>query len=161
MALNDPHLDPSLGSRRRLGRAVLRACAAIACGAIPGCYNGDALVERARNDALRTRVETVDLGRFDITMPSSVGLHGMTEVQIEPFGRTVRYKLSDTEDLIEERRYALRHAVMLTVRSSELEDFADPNLKRLRDRLLVSVHEALGDDAIDSVGFNHVRFVRH
>lgn len=147
-------------SRPQTAVALTGAAAALLLTAA-GCYDGQVLVDRARHDALRTRIETIDLGKYAVTMPNSHVALGMTEVQVEPFGRTVRYKLDDLGDQIEENEYLLRHAVVMTVRSSEPEDFADPDLKRLRDRLLEAVQDALGNDAIQSIGFNQVRFVRH
>lgn len=142
-------------------RFVLLAAGVLIAPLVGGCYNGEALVDRARNHALRTRIETVSLGKFNVTMPTGSDAYGMTEVQVEPFGRAVRYKIADTEDLIEEHQYLLRHAVVLTVRSSKGEDFADPNLTRLRERLLTAVRESLEDDAISSIGFANIRFVTH
>lgn len=129
--------------------------------AVAGCYDGPTLVDRARNDALKSRIEAVDLGRYEITMPKSNGQHGMTEVQVEPFGRVARYKLANTEDLISENEYRLRHAVVLTIRSSDDEDFAEPDLAELRGRLLSAIHEAMDDRAIESIGFHTIRFIRH
>lgn len=136
----------------------------MACVAAPlltGCYDPQGLVERVRNDAIRTRIEEVDLGKFVITMPRDLGPEGMTEVSFHAFGATARYKREETEELLAEREFLVRHAILLAVRESTPEDFGDPDLANLRQRLLAATNDTLEESPLESVGFYDIRFVRH
>ncbi len=136
-------------------------CCLVGLIATGGCYNGDALVDRVRNDALRNRLEEIDLGRYAITMPRNPDTHETTEVEMQIFGSLARYKQKEVVSLLESKEPELRHGAVVAVRQSTADDFTDPDLTALRTRLLEAVNGIIGEPTVQSVGFHQIRFLRH
>ncbi|MEM6331148.1 MAG: flagellar basal body-associated FliL family protein [Planctomycetota bacterium] len=136
------------------------AIIAVLLAAASGCYNGDALVDRVRNDALRHRLEEIDLGRYSITMPQDMETSETVEVEMHLFGSIARYKQKAVDELLDADQPMLRHRAVMAVRTSGPEDFTDPDLTDLRGRLLEAVNGMLEEPAVQSVGFREIRFVR-
>lgn len=145
-------------TNRRRATSVLLVAAALA--ASTGCYDGAALVDRVRNDALKNRMEEVDLGRYSITMPRDVATTETVEVEMHLYGSLPRYRRAEVEGRIEEQGYRLRHETLMAVRGSPLEDFTDPDLAALRERLLATTNNLLQEQSLQSVGFHEIRFTR-
>lgn len=126
-----------------------------------GCYNGDVLVERVRHDALRHRLEEVDLGHYNVTMPRDEVTTETVEVAMHLFGSLARYRQAEVESRLEEKNYLLRHATLMAIRTSPPEDFTDPDLEKLRRRILDTTNSMLEEPSLQSIGFHEIRFIRH
>ncbi|MEM6799148.1 MAG: hypothetical protein AAF589_06510 [Planctomycetota bacterium] len=126
-----------------------------------GCYNGDALVDRVRNDALRYRLEEVDLGEYRVTMPRNLDTGETVEVAMHLFGSLARYKQPEVEQMMEKDESLLRYRTVVAVRESTHDDFTDPDFLALRGRLLEAVNGLLPEPAVQSVGFRNIRFMRN
>lgn len=144
-------------------RPAARRLALAACLLLPavGCYDGDALVRRVRNDALRDRLEEIDLGWYQITMPRDPRTTETLEVEMHLFGSLARYRQAEVGARLKEKNYLLRHATLMIIRKTNLEDFADPDLTKLRDRIRVVTNQMLDEPSIQTVGFHEIRFMRH
>lgn len=138
-------------------RSFAAACALLG---LTGCYNGDVLVDQVRHDALRHRLEEVDLGRYSLTMPRDPATTATVEVELHLFGSLPRYRQKEVEECLEEKSYRLRHDTLLAIRESAPEDFTDPDLASLRSRLLAVTNSLLDEPSVKSVGFHEVRFTR-
>ncbi|MEM9185474.1 MAG: hypothetical protein AAGB00_03150, partial [Planctomycetota bacterium] len=118
------------------------------------------LVGRVRNDALRHRLEEVDLGRYDITMPRDPFAIETVEIEMHLYGSLPRYRQAEVAEMLEQRSHRLRHDTLIAVRSSSPEDFTDPDLSDLRQRLLAVTNSLLEEPSIQSIGFHQIRFIR-
>ena len=143
--------------RRPALTAALCVAAVLPCA---GCYSGDALVERVRKDALRNRLEEIELGQFTITMPRDPKTSETVEVEMRVFGSLARYKQDEVTERLEEQDYLLRHQTLMAIRESTADDFTDPDLTALRKRLKSIANGLLEEPAIQSVGFHEIRFIR-
>lgn len=135
----------------------LLACAALVCA---GCYDSEALVGRVRNDALRHRLEEVDLGSYAITMPRDPDTAETVEVEMKLFGAIARYKMQKVKQQLAEDDYLLRHRTLMAIRESSPEDFTQPDLTALRTRLLAAANSVFDEPVIQRVGFYEIRFLR-
>lgn len=135
------------------GTAILVA-ALLAC---PGCYDGKALIQRVRSAALRNRLEEVDLGTFRTTMPRDPATNAFAEVELHVFGTTPRYRVQSIEKQLGSDDYRLRHETLVAVRNSTLDDLAEPDLEKIRQRIEQVVNHILDDAPIKSIGFYDVR----
>ncbi len=129
--------------------------------ACAGCYDGEKILQRVRNDAIKTRHEEIDLGEFRVTLPQDPKNNEMTEVVLHVFGSSVRYRLNSIRRRLEAEEFLLRQAVLEAIRNTTNEDLADPRLTLLRERLLAAVNSVLDDKPVESIGFHEVRLVRH
>ncbi|MCO6044006.1 hypothetical protein NG895_08805 [Aeoliella sp. ICT_H6.2] len=131
----------------------------IGCLATAGCYDGKRLVEAARNQAIRTRLDEVDLGEYRTTLPRYDADSSAMEIVVELYGTAIRYKIPDVEKTIEQDDYRLRQAVIIALRRTTAAEIADPHLTTFRERLLTVVNAELGETPIESLGFRTVRFI--
>ena len=60
------------------------------------------------------------------------------------------------EHLVERRRQAIRHHVIVAVRGAESIEFDEPGLNRLARRVLLRLHRALGERVVSGVFFSDV-----
>jgi len=135
------------------GTAIVLA-AVLVC---PGCYDGKALIERVRSAALRNRLEEVDLGTYRTTMPRDPATNAFAEIEIHVFGTAPRYRVQSIEKQLEGDEYRLRHETLMAVRNATLQQLAEPDLTKLRDRIAQVVNNILDDSPIKSIGFYDVR----
>ncbi|QDV76186.1 flagellar basal body-associated FliL family protein [Botrimarina mediterranea] len=146
----------------RLRSSVRLAIVALTLG-VPsvGCFNSEKLVERVRNNAIRTRIDEVKLGQYRVTLPRNPQTGEMAEVDVKVYGETLRYKINEIEDELKSRAPEIEDRTLQVLRETSREELADPNLVTLRERLLTSMNEVLTGAPLKSIGFYQVRFVRH
>lgn len=132
---------------------------ALACLAAPGCYDGDKLVEQVRDTAIRTRLEEVELGAFRTTLPRDTLELSRLEVDLELFGTAVRYKIPEIEEKLEFNAHRLRQSMLVALRETTADETYEPDLERLRKRLLAVVNQYLDETPLKSLGIRHVRFI--
>lgn len=130
-------------------------------GSLSGCYSREALVQRFRNDAMKHRVEEIDLGRFSVTMPRDPTLAETVEIDMHIFGTLARYKRDETEDQLEQDQHLFRHRTLLALRESSSEEFTDPDLVKFREKILAAANSVLEEPTIQSIGFHEVRFMKN
>jgi hypothetical protein len=122
-----------------------------------GCYNGNAIVERARSVALNTRLAEVDLGKYRTTLPRDPQSGMFTELDIHIFGTVPRYRVPDIEKQLKTDEYRLRHETLATLRRTTREELAEPNLSQMRSRIEKVVNSLLEEAPVKSIGFYSVR----
>lgn len=132
---------------------LLLLCLAAACG---GCYDGEALVERARSSALKTRLAEVDFGMYRTSLPRDQKTQTITELKLHIFGTVPRYRVPEIEKRIKADEYRLRHNTLGAVRTTTRDELAEPSLTQLRERIEVVVNEILEDAPVKSIGFYEV-----
>lgn len=134
---------------------------AIVAPMLSGCYDGKALVEDVRRNAIRTRLIEVDLGKFRVTMPRDQRTSVMTEVDLHLYGEAPRYLVSDLEKELEDKQYLVHDRTIMTLRELDPRELVDPDLIALRTQLLDTMNEVLTSTKISSVGFYDMRLIRH
>lgn len=157
--MHAPTSKPS-GHARPLRGAALALCAwASLCAS--GCYNGDALVERARSRAIRTRLEEVDLGKYRITLPPDSARNEMYELRMHFFAHAARHKVSRLLDEVEEKSYLIRDRLLSSIRAMEPEEFEDPELAMVKSSALEAVNGVLEEPLFSSLGLYEFHLSRH
>lgn len=144
--------------RKALRQAALLLVMAVVAST-GGCYNAERLLERARNAAIRTRLEEVPLGHFRTCLPRSVNLGAPMEVELELFVTTKRYRVASIKRRIEVEAPRLRQGLLFAIRQITAEEIADPELTGLRERLWKVTQEVFVDPPVDSLGIRQVRFI--
>jgi hypothetical protein len=145
-------------ARVRRSAAAIGAAALLAAAFVTGgCYDGKAIIERVRSAALRNRLEEVDLGTFRLTMPRDPTTNAFAEVDLHVFGTAPRYRVQSIEKQLKTDGYRLRHETLLAVRDATLDELAEPDLTKLRNRIEQVVNHILDDAPVKSVGFYSVR----
>ncbi len=124
------------------------SCVALA---MPGCYNSDQMIERARNSELATRLEEVDLGTYRVTLPLDETTGARTELVLRLVGTARRYRIGDIEQRIESQRFLLRQRTITAARQTAPEELADPQMTALRERLFAVTNEVLAEHSIDAL----------
>lgn len=144
---------------RRLTAWCIACCAVVSC--FTGCYDTELLIQRARDKAVRSRLEEIDLGTFRVTLPRDPVTSNMTEIDVHMFGKMPHYKISGAEKELEEKAYLLHDRTLAKLRQFNQRDLIDPDLEKLRAELLVTVNSVLDDPSVKEVGFYDMRFIRH
>jgi hypothetical protein len=122
-----------------------------------GCYNGDALLDKARSAAQRTRLAEIDLGTYRTTMPKNEETNSLTELELHMFGTVPRYRVPEIERQLKSEDYRIRHEMIAAVREATLDELAEPNLTQLRARIEKILNAVLEESPVNMVGFYSVR----
>lgn len=146
--------------RRRCGALAPLVGLLCAC-LVSGCYSSAELLQRVRNDAMKNRVEEIDLGRFSITMPRDQTLAETLEIDMHVFGTIARYKREAVELQLAEDEHLFRHRTLMAIRDTTAEDFTDPDLEEFRKKILTAANSVLEEPTIKQIGFHEVRFMRN
>jgi hypothetical protein len=125
-----------------------------------GCYDGKALIEDARSQALRTRLVEVDLGSYCTAMPREPQTSETAELSLHIFGTVPRYRVPEIEKQLEADGYRLRHETLAAVRHATPVELAEPSFDRLRARIEEVVNQNLKEAPVKSIGFYEVRLRR-
>lgn len=124
-----------------------------------GCYDAELLIERARNAAMRARLEEVPLGYFRTNLPREVNAGAPIEVELELFVTTKRYRIPGVKRQLRHESCRLRQAMLAAIRQTTAAEMADPKLKALRGRLAEVAKQVFVDPPIDGLGIRQVRFI--
>jgi hypothetical protein len=122
-------------------------------GISAGCYDSDALIQRARSTALNTRLAEVDLGSFHTTLPRDPDAISLTELKLHIFGTIPRYRVPDVEKKLKAEAHRLRYEMLAAVRKSAPDELAEPSLGRLRQRIESVVNSILEEAPVKTIGF--------
>ena len=154
LAADTPPVVYAPRHRRTLIAAALAA-------SLAGCYSHDSLITKARNKAIRTRIDEVDLGRYQVTMPRDQGNGELTQIEIHLFGETERYKINEIEEDLERFGPRFEDHTIRVLRELQRPILTDPELVGLRESLLTAFNEVLTGSPLKRIGFYDVRFIRH
>jgi hypothetical protein len=118
-----------------------------------GCYQSEALINKARSASQRTRLAEVDLGTYHTTMPTDPETNSLTELTLHLFGTVPRYRVPMIERQLQSDEYRIRHEMIAAVREATVDELAEPNLAQLRTRLEKVINKILTESPVDSIGF--------
>ncbi len=146
----------------RQPKKIAPACLLLVASVVvcTGCYNGEVLIERAKHNAVQTRLVEIDLGSYRVTMPQDERNAVMTEVDIHLFGETKRYQSDEVKDELEQKQYIIQDETATTLRAFDPQKLTDPDLEELRAELLTTMNEVLATN-LEDIGFYNIRIMRH
>ncbi|MGD9634397.1 MAG: hypothetical protein AB7G28_22280 [Pirellulales bacterium] len=136
---------------------ALWASAFFAVTLLPGCYNSTALVEEVRSHALRSQTHEIDLGLYRTTMPRDPNTNTLTEIELRLFGTVPQYKISAIEQQLEADAPKLRFETLAAIRRTTAEELGEPDLGKLRTRLMQVANSVIKDAPIQSIGVEKIR----
>jgi hypothetical protein len=125
-----------------------------------GCYDGEQLVELARSEAIRTRLEEIDLGTYRTTVPRDPETALVAELEFRIFANAPRYRIPAIKEALAEHGFRLRYETLAAVRQATPEELAEPNLVELRRRISDVTGNVLKDTGIQSIGFADLRLLQ-
>jgi hypothetical protein len=139
----------------------LAVCAGLCVFLAPcgGCYDGRALIEQIRNDALRSKTHEIDLGLYRTTMPRNLDTDSLTEIELQLFGTVPQYRIPAINRQLKADGYRLRYDTLVAIRQTKPEELAEPNLGQLRARLTQVANNILEDSPIKSIGVEQIRII--
>ncbi len=124
------------------------------CG---GCYDGHALVERARSAVLKSRDAEIDLGTYHTTMPRDPQTNAFTTLQVHVFGTAPRYHVSAIKKQLAADEFRLRHGTLTAIRGTTRAELAEPDLTIFRARIEKVVNDILADAPVKTIGFHDIQ----
>ncbi|NOY30271.1 MAG: flagellar basal body-associated FliL family protein [Planctomycetes bacterium] len=125
----------------------------VACLLLVGCFDAESLIEERRAIAMRDRLEEVDLGEFQVSLPQPSGTVEAAEIFFHVFGQVANRDMETVQESLENLGPEFRHRLLLAVRQLALEDIQDPPLTTLRKKITDMVNETLPGEPLQSVGF--------
>jgi hypothetical protein len=143
----------------RTHRLCSSATLALSLLACIGCYDANALIEQIRTDALRNRLQEVDLGTFRTTMPRDPKTNLLMQMELHLFGTAPQYRIHTIEERLESEGYRLRSETLAAIRKTNGGELAEPDLTHLRNRLEQVVNNVLSDAPINSLGIEELKIV--
>jgi len=146
----------ALTATRRLTRG---AAWALCLAVLVGCIDSEAMVEQVRSDALSSQTHEVDLGSYRTTMPRDPESGSITELRLHLFGTVPQYRIPAIEKQLKADGYRLRADTLAAIRQTTGEELVEPNLGRLRSRLMKVANNVLTDAPIQSIGVENIRIV--
>lgn len=103
-------------------------------------------------------IKEIDLGQFTITITRSES-DAVLDVEIHLFGVVKTEHVEEFEEILEKKRFRLRHAVTLAIRNMERDDLSDPDLTYVKTELTRKINEVFVEPTIQRVGFFKFSFI--
>lgn len=100
----------------------------------------------------------VDLEKYTVTAYQPL-TNTTIRIDFHLFGTILEEEHADFHHLLEAHKHRLREQVLLTARSSEVEDLTDAGLGLMKRRLLEKVNQALGKPVVTSVVISDFSFI--
>jgi HAMP domain-containing protein len=139
-------------------RTVLRITTLLVAAALlSGCYDSSALLNEVRSDALRSQTHEINLGLYRTTMPRDANTNSLTEIELRLFGTVPQYKIAAIEEQLEADAPKLRYETLIAIRKTTAEELGEPDLGKLRARLMQVANSVIKDAPIQSIGIEKIR----
>ena len=123
-----------------------------------GCFNAEAMIESRRLTAIRARLQEVDLGQYQVTMPVGTWHDATTELDFHIFGKVATRETNTVQEVLETVRPEIRDQLLKVTRELSAEELEDPKLTSLRERIAAVINGFLEEELVQSVGFYHFRY---
>ena len=138
-------------------RAVLRIMLIMAAVPLAGCYDSSELLNEVRSDALSSQTHEINLGVYRTTMPRDTNSNSLTEIELRLFGTAPQYKIAAIKEQLEADAPKLRYETLIAIRKTTDEELGEPDLGKLRMRLLQVANNVIKDAPIQSIGIEKIR----
>ena len=121
--------------------------ALLVCALLPlaGCYNGEALIAKAKAEASNALTEEVDLGRLVLTLPRHADRTTTVTLKLELFASISQRDLEAFETLLGKKKTAFQYALLMTLRQATEKELAEPSLASVRARIFKVGKEAFAE----------------
>ena len=141
--------------------SIVRASAVVAALGWFGCVGGlpasaesahatSAPKEPATEDSAESKSAGLELGEYEVRVYYPVESQ-RGKISFTLYATVTGDNLADAERALEHRRNKVRDQVIIATRLVPLADLNDPELENFRRRILLRLHRALPELAIDSV----------
>lgn len=145
----------------RTDRSILcwLALCGAGCAVLGGCYDAHALIEQVRADAIRNRLDEVDLGTYRTTMPRDPHTNALVEMELQLFGTVPQYRIGAIERQLQTEGYRLRYEILAAIRQATADELIEPDLAGLRGRLTQVVNQVLTKAPVKTIGIENFRIL--
>lgn len=141
-------------------RALLFIMSSLAAAvSLTGCYDSSALVNQVRSDALRSQTHELDLGLYRTTLPRDPDTGRLSEIELQLFGTVPQYKIATIKKQLKADEPKLRYDTLIAIRETSAEELGEPDLGKLRNRLMDVANNVIKDAPIQSIGVEKIRIV--
>ena len=138
----------------------MAACFAVAVAvATAGCYDAESLIAKVNDEASRMRLEEVELGVYRTTLPRTSDSMATVTLELELFGFIAKKDVPDAQVRLSEAESLMRHDILVAVRQSTADEFADPELQAVRTRVLQVANDLLEGEPIQSIGLKSMTYL--
>ena len=103
-------------------------------------------------------LKELDLEKYALTIPN-IKTGTSYRVDFHLWGVIAAEHEKEFEQVYEHHKHRLREQVLLTARSSEIEDLTDAGLSLMKRRLLEKVNQALGEPVVKSIVISDFSFI--
>jgi flagellar FliL protein len=123
-----------------------------------GDDHGHAAAHAESHDAHGSHAVEVDLEQYTVTAYQPL-TNTTIRIDFHLYGVISPEESAGFHHLLEAHKHRLREQVLLTARSSEVEDLTDAGLSLMKRRLLEKVNQALGKPVVKSVVISDFSFI--
>jgi hypothetical protein len=143
---------PRHTTRRRLAVALL------ATVALPGCFDGSAILQAHEEETNLVRLDEVDIGEYRITLPHAPGRAGRGVIDFHVFGQVARRDRDKVASALKFNSAEIRYRVLLLTRGLTQEQLDEPKLATLRTQITKIANASLESKMVRNVGFYRFAF---
>jgi hypothetical protein len=140
-------------------RGLLLVTSFAAAVPLAGCYDSSALVNQVRSEALRSQTHEIDLGLYRTTLPSDPDTGRLSEIELQLFGTVPQYKIATIKKQLKADAPQLRYDTLIAIRETSAEELGEPDLGKLRNRLMQVANSVIKDAPIQAIGVEKIRIV--
>ncbi|MCA9257933.1 MAG: hypothetical protein KDA61_01980 [Planctomycetales bacterium] len=140
-------------------QALRVALLATATVTLTGCFDGDALVQERRKQAMLQQLEEIDLGNFRVVLPRQPGESRGGVLSFHAFGQIANKDRDAVTEQLESESPVLKHRMLMALREIEAQDLYEPRLTAVRERVADVVNASLDGALVQGVGFYEFSFL--
>lgn len=123
-----------------------------------GCVDAEGMINQRREIARGMRLEEVDLGKFNITLPPKTPEGKGGVVNFHAFVQVTHRDQEQVQEIVDESIPRLRHHMLMAVRRFSADDLTEPELIALRKELVEAVNEPFEEPVVKAAGFYKFKF---
>jgi hypothetical protein len=152
---------PSRWRSPRLRHSTQRrlAVALLATIALPGCFDGSAILQAHEKETDLVRLDEVDIGEYRITLPHPPGRAGGGVLEFHIFGQVARRDRDKVASALQFNSAEIRYRVLLLTRGLTPEQLDEPKLTTLRTQITKIANASLESKMVRNVGFYSFAFM--
>ena len=90
-------------------------------------------------------------------MPRDTNSNSLTEIELRLFGTVPQYKVAAIEKQLKADAPKLRFETLVAIRETTADELGEPDLGRLRARLMQVANSVIQDAPIQSIGIEKIR----
>jgi hypothetical protein len=127
--------------------------------ALPGCFDGSAILQAHEKETNLVRLDEVDIGEYRITLPHAPGRTGGGVIEFHVFGQVARRDRDKVASALQFNSAEIRYRVLLLTRGLTQEQLDEPKLTTLRTQITKIANASLETKMVRNVGFYRFAFM--